>query len=139
MKLNNKDQSSNKRQKVFFLIFCLIILINPFPLGSNRLWAWSFQAMIASSLLMLMVSCSLFSNHCVNWSKLKKMKIELVLIGMWFVVNALYLIPMPISLLQFLSPTIAIAYADLDLSHGYLSLDVSASYQTLMLLSLIHI
>jgi O-antigen ligase len=89
--------------------------------------------MIASSLLMLMVSCSLFSNHCVNWSKLKKMKIELVLIGMWFVVNALYLIPMPISLLQFLSPTIAIAYADLDLSHGYLSLDVSASYQTLML------
>ena len=133
MSLNPNDQSSNKRQTIFFLIFCLIIIINPFPLGSNRVWAWSFQAMIASSLLMLMVSCSLFSNQCVNWSKLKKMKVELILIGAWFIVNALYLIPLPVSLLQFLSPTVAIAYADLGLSTGYLSLDVHTSYQTLML------
>jgi O-antigen ligase len=61
------------------------------------------------------------------------MKLELILIGLWFVVNALYLVPIPIALLQALSPTVASAYADLGLSYGYFSLDVHASYQTLML------
>jgi O-antigen ligase len=133
MNYTKSQETTNIRQKLFFMVFCFIILVNPFPLGSNRIWAWSFLAIVASSLLMLMVTCSLFSNQCINWSKLKKMKLELWLIGSWFVVNALYLIPLPISFIQIVSPKVAQAYADLHLSSGYLSLDFYASYQTLML------
>jgi len=125
--------SSNKRQRIFFLIYCFIILINPFPLGSNRTWAWSFEAMIAMGLLLLMVACSLISEQCFSWHRIKKMQKELLLIGLWFFVNILYLIPLPLSLLSIISPTVASAYANIDLSYGYLSLDVYASYQTLML------
>ena len=126
-------KTSNKRQKFFFSIFCLIILINPFPLGSNRTWAWSAEAMVVSSLLLVMLICSLFSSECISWHRIKKMKIELMLFGLWFFVNVLYLIPLPISFLSFISPNVASAYANLEMSYGYLSLDVYASYQTLML------
>ena len=125
--------SSNKRQKIFFLIYCFILLINPLPLGSNRVWAWSFEAIIAMGLLLLMVVCSMVSNQCISWHRLKRMKIELLLIGLWLFINILYLIPLPLSLLSVVSPTVASAYANIDLTYGYLSLDVYASYQTLML------
>jgi hypothetical protein len=102
-------------------------------LGSNRTWAWSFEAIIAAGLLILMVSCSLFSSECISWHRLKKMRIELVLIGAWLAVNILYLIPLPLSVLHFLSPTVASAYAQVGNSYGFLTLDVYASFQILML------
>ncbi len=128
-----REKTSNKRQKFFFTVFCALILINPFPLGSNRAWAWSFEAMIASSLLVLMVACSLFSSECISWHRLKKMKTELMLIGVWLLVNALYLLPLPLSVIGLLSPTVAQAYADIGASYGYLTLDVYATFKTLML------
>ncbi|MBL4772123.1 MAG: O-antigen ligase family protein [Alcanivoracaceae bacterium] len=130
---SRRNLSSNKRQKIFFLIYCFILLINPFPLGSNRVWAWSFEAMTVVGLLLLMVLCSLVSNQCLSWRRIKKMKPELFLIGAWLFVNVLYLIPVPLSFLSIISPTVANAYANLNLDYGYLSLDVYASYQTLML------
>ncbi|MCB1605016.1 MAG: O-antigen ligase family protein [Xanthomonadales bacterium] len=123
----------NKRQGLFFVIFCLVVLINPFPLGSNRVWAWSFEAIIVSLLLLSMVLCSLFSNKCINWSPLKRMKTELVLIGSWFVANLLYLIPLPLGLLEILSPTVAQAYKNIGVESGYLTLDLHATFSTLML------
>ena len=123
----------SKRQRLFFVVFCMLVVINPLPLGSNRTWAWSFEAMIASSLLILMVICSLFSTECISWHRLKKMRTELSLIGAWFVINLLYLIPLPLGLLGFLSPTVASAYEAANQSFGYLSLDVYATYQILML------
>ena len=131
--LKRKDKNNSIQQKIFFSIFCLLILINPFPLGSNRTWAWSFEAMIAISLLLIMVTCSLFSNQCISWHRLKKMKLELTLIGAWLFVNLLYLIPLPISLISLVSPNVANAYAEIESSYGFLSLDVYASYQKTML------
>ncbi len=129
----NRQKTTNKRQKFFFVVFCALILINPFPLGSNRAWAWSFEAMIASSLLVLMVACSLFSNECISWHRLKKMKTELILIGTWLLVNALYLVPLPLSIVGLLSPTVAQAYADIGAGYGYLTLDVYATFKIFML------
>lgn len=129
----SRSASSNKRQKLFFGVFCLIVLVNPLPLGSNRTWAWSAEAIIASFLLIVMVLCSLFSTECINWQRIKKMRLELSLIGLWFAINILYLVPLPISLLDAISPNVASAYANLNLEYGYLSLDVKASYQVLIL------
>lgn len=133
MDRSRREKKTNLRQKIFFILFSVIILINPFPLGSNRTWAWSFEALIAASLLVLMVVCSLFSTECISWHRLKKMKVELLLIGVWLVINILYLIPLPVGLLQVLSPTVAAAYAGIGAEFGYLSLDVHASYTILML------
>ena len=124
---------SNKRQKIFFMIFCALVIINPFPLGSNRTWAWSFEAMIATSLLVLMIACSLISNECISWQRLKKMKTELKLIGAWLLVNIIYLIPLPLSFIGLLSPSVAQAYAANGSAYGFLSLDVQATFQVLML------
>lgn len=131
--LSRSKKNNTIQQKIFFSVFCFLILINPFPLGSNRTWAWSFEAMIATGLLLVMVTCSLFSNQCISWHRIKKMKLELILIGGWLFITLLYLIPLPISLLSIISPNVASAYSDLGLTYGFLSLDVYASYQTLML------
>jgi len=129
----NKSKNGSIQQKIFFILFCSLILINPLPLGSNRVWAWSFEAMIATALLLIMVTCSLFSNQCISWHRIKKMRLELVLIGIWLFINLLYLIPLPTSLVSFISPNVGKAYSELGLSSGFLTLDVYASYQTLML------
>ncbi|MFK8011918.1 MAG: O-antigen ligase family protein [Marinicellaceae bacterium] len=131
--LSSNSSKSNLQQKIFFFFFCLLIVVNPFPLGSNRTWAWSLEAIVASVLLIVMVACSLISNQCISWHRIKKMKVELILIGIWLFVNFLYLIPLPISLVSLISPQVANAYSELGLSYGFLSLDVYASYQTLML------
>jgi len=130
---NYTQKTSNIQQKLFFIVFCMLVFINPFPLGSNRVWAWSFEAMVATGLLLVMVLCSLFSNQCISWHRLKKMRLELKLIALWLFINFLYLIPLPIPLLSFLSPNVASAYADLNQPYGFLSLDVYATLKTLML------
>ncbi len=108
-------------------------MVNPFPLGSNRLWAWSFEAIVAGSLLAVMVACSLFSNQCISWGRIKKMRLELMLIGAWLLVTGMYLVPIPLSVLGILSPTVAEAYLAAGANYGYLSLDAHITFQTLML------
>jgi O-antigen ligase len=102
-------------------------------LGSNRTWAWSFEAIIASALLLVVFSCSVFAQKCISFERIQKMKLELLLIVTWLLVNVLYLIPLPIGLLNILSPTVASAYAGLGVEYGYLSLDVYATYEVLLL------
>ena len=89
--------------------------------------------MLAFVIMLVMVLCSLFSNQCISWHRLKKMRLELKLIALWLFINFLYLIPLPIPLLSFLSPNVASAYADLNQPYGFLSLDVYATLKTLML------
>ncbi len=125
---------SSLQQKLFFVLFCLLIIVNPFPLGSNRIWAWSLEAIFATVLLLLLMFCSQFLNSChISWHRLKKMRLELKLMALWLFVIVLYLIPLPLSILQLITPNVAQAYTDLGLSYGYMSLDVYASYKMLLL------
>ncbi len=124
------------KQRVFFVLFCLLIVVNPFPLGSNRIWAWSLEATFATLLFVFMLLClQVFHSCSFSWNRLKNMRLELKLIALWLCVIALYLIPLPLPLLRLMTPNVAQAYADLGLSYGYLSLDVYASYKMLLLSS----
>ena len=116
-----------------FFIYCALIIVNPLPLGSNRAWAWSIEAMVASALLIIMLLSSFKFETLFNFGRLKRIQLELKLIALWLFINLLYLIPIPLGLLSILSPNVASAYSDLGLSYGYLSLDVYASLETLML------
>ena len=130
---NIKNRSNSKILTLFFLLLCLIIFITPLPLGSNRVWAWSFEALFATGLITSMVIFSIFSKSAIGWHRLKYMKLELSLIVFWLLVNMLYLIPIPLSILAVISPSIAQSYAEVNQSAGYLSLDVYATFETLML------
>ena len=132
-RLDRKNKRDNISGKIFFILFSFIVLVNPFPLGSNRVWAWSVEAIFAATLLMLMITCSLFSRDCVNWHRLKHMKWEVLLMGLWLLLGSIYLIPLPLSLLQIISPSVAGVYASTGMDYGYLSLDVYASYKILLL------
>lgn len=126
--------SKSIKLRIFFVLFCLLIIVNPFPLGSNRIWAWSLEAAFATALLLLLLICSQFLSSCpVSWLRLKKMRLELKLIGLWLFVIVLYLIPLPLSVLTIITPNVAQAYAELGSSYGYMSLDVYASYKFLLL------
>lgn len=119
--------------KVCFLFFCLLIFVNPLPLGSNRAWAWSLEAMFALSLLLILLSQSVLSKNFLTWQQFYKIKLELFLIILWLVVNFIYIIPLPIPLVSLISPNVASAYSEIGATYGFLSLDVYSSYQTLML------
>ncbi len=130
----NKHRVNSIQQRIFFGLFNILILFNPFPLGSNRIWAWSLEAAYAVVILLAMIVCSRFLSSChFSWHRLKKMHLELKLIGLWLLVIALYIIPLPLFILTVITPNVAQAYADLGLSYGYMSLDVYASYKMLLL------
>ena len=126
-------QNNSFASRLFFLIFVSIIFISPFPLGSNRSWAWSLEALVAVLLLVVLVVSSQLHWYKINWNRLKKIKKEISIIVLWLVINGVYLILIPIKFLLFLSPNVASSYAELGLNYGYLSLDVHASYFVLML------
>ncbi len=130
----NKNRTNSIQQRILFGLFCILILFNPFPLGSNRIWAWSLEAAYAVVVLLAMMICSQFVSSChFSWHRLKKMHLELKLIGLWLFVIALYIIPIPLFILTVITPNVAQAYTDLGLSYGYMSLDVYASYKMLLL------
>lgn len=124
---------TNKKQTIFFIIFCALVFINPFPLGSNRVWAWSFEAIVASLLILTMLVCSQISHNCISWHRLKRMRLELRLLVIWLLIHFLYLVPIPLTVLQWLAPAVADAYRQVNESFGYLSLDLYASHEVLLL------
>lgn len=129
-----KKTRKSSMQHIFFGLFCLLIFISPFPLGSNRIWAWSLEATFASTLLVAMISCSQLSSSCdFSWHRLRALSLEFKLIGLWLFVMGLYIIPLPLLVLNIITPNIAQSYGDLGLSYGYMSLDVYASYKMLLL------
>jgi len=128
-----KTRSKSLIQTFAFLLFCLIIIVNPLPLGSNRDWAWSFMALIALVVCLLLLLSKDFTKQSKGYQRLVKMRLELSLMLAWLFVGALYLLPLPISLLTILSPEVAKAYSGLSLSYGYLTLDYYATYKTLLL------
>lgn len=51
----------------------------------------------------------------------------------WLLIHFLYLVPIPLTVLQWLAPAVADAYRQVNESFGYLSLDLYASHEVLLL------
>lgn len=61
------------------------------------------------------------------------MRLELRLMVIWLLIHFLYLVPIPLTVLQWLAPAVADAYRQVNESFGYLSLDLYASHEVLLL------
>ena len=124
---------SSKSNAALFWVLLIVIAWLPIPLGSNRVWSWSLM-----ELLVFAIAACLIAAHLI-WQNqqlaiLKKLKIPLGFLIAWLVFHWVQLIPIPIEILEVISPaTVELHYylygenfADSSLR---LSLDVGETLQ----------
>lgn len=93
----------NKSNAALFWVLLIVIAWLPIPLGSNRVWSWSLM-----ELFVFVIAACLIVEHLIwqnqRFSVLKKLKIQLGLLIAWLVFHWVQLIPMPIAILEAISP-----------------------------------
>ena len=112
-------------------LLAALLVWAPFPLGSNRPWAWS---------LLVAGLCAAFALWAIAWLRgragsmqvLRRARPALILFGLWLAYLALYWIELPASWVAALSPQAAALHAlaapyATD-THATLSVDPHASY-----------
>tara|TARA_R110002074_G_scaffold262023_1_gene434280 strand:- start:15940 stop:17334 length:1395 start_codon:yes stop_codon:yes gene_type:complete len=94
---------SSSPDKALFYAFCALLVWLPLPLASNIAWAWSVMEVWAG--LLFVVWCWLFSQNKVVISKsCYAARYALVFFGVWLVYIVLQIIPLPLALLETVSP-----------------------------------
>ena len=111
---------------LFVALLALVFLL-PFPLGSNRIWAWSFEALITTVLVMGWVLVC--DTHCMQAQR-RKIKVAAPLwwlSGAWLLWHVLFVVPMPADWVETLAPAVAAQSASGAVRAVGLSLDRHAS------------
>ncbi|OOZ38666.1 hypothetical protein, partial [Solemya elarraichensis gill symbiont] len=108
MKKHKAHSDSVKRDapRSLFILYLFLIAWLPLPLGSNRVWAWSFFE-VAIFLLAGAWLVYILSRKLPLPGVLIRLKIPLLLLGAWILYQWLQLVPVPLALLEFLSPSTA--------------------------------
>ncbi|WP_260260401.1 O-antigen ligase family protein [Vibrio intestinalis] len=122
----------NPLERYCFASLLLLLVWLPIPLGSNRIWAWTIaECWIGITALVLLFDAirrasftPLLRLKRYNW-----LLIPLALFQCWV---ALQLLPMPVTWLEWFSPSAAQAYQRVGAEVGYLSLDPRSTYISLL-------
>ena len=94
---------SSSPDKALFYAFCALLVWLPLPLASNIAWAWSVMEVWTA--LLFVVWCWLFFQSKVVISKsCYAARYVLVFFGVWLVYIVLQIIPLPLALLETVSP-----------------------------------
>ena len=118
--------------------FCLLILLFwlPIPLASNRPWAWGLMNM--SSYLLLLSTVFVYGEHARQY--LKNYRVPLSLLAVFTALSAMQVVPLPLWLLQYISPEAAaihdIAVASIEQSYvvsGYATISIDPAQSTISL------
>lgn len=118
--------------RLLFILMCTVIFLSPLPLGSNREWAWPVFALIFAFMAMIILLAEFINKPLVQLNKLLVLKGLLILVGLWLFVGLLYLIPLPVAVVEFISPTVAGSYKMAGMETAYLTVDVFASFLHLL-------
>lgn len=89
--------------KALFWLLLVLLLWAPIPLGSNRVWAWSFLEVATFVLLGAWLLLWALGIATVPES-LAKAWPALALLGVWLAYLSLFLVPLPPDVVAFLSP-----------------------------------
>ncbi len=93
-----------------FHCYLLLLLILPLPLGSNRVWAWSFMAMVTFLVFALRMIGGF--RHKISPPKaFVRLRIPVVMLGLWLAYTLLTTLPIPSATVQILSPSVYEIYA----------------------------
>jgi len=114
-----------------FLFLALVFWL-PLPLGSNRAWAWSMMEIwifvIAISTLILV-----YKNKLTVPESVAKAKPVLLLIAGFLVWTGIQIIPLPVNLLQLISPHAAkIATASGNIGYASIAIDPDLTVKSLL-------
>ena len=90
----------------FFWAWILILVWAPIPLGSNRAWAWSLLEVAAFGVAAIWLGCYA-AGRVATTEPFRRAKWFFVLLGLWFLYQAIFILPMPLDWIAFLSPTTA--------------------------------
>ncbi|HAS61291.1 MAG TPA: polymerase, partial [Vibrio sp.] len=121
----------------FASLVALLIWL-PIPLGSNRIWAWTIgEVWIAITAFVL--AWVLYKDGGTNKNR-ESISIQQLKAFRWLITPVavfqiwvfIQIIPLPISVLEWISPTSASAYQNVAAKWGYISLDPAATYIALI-------
>ncbi|EGU43429.1 O-antigen polymerase [Vibrio ichthyoenteri ATCC 700023] len=112
------------------LIALLIWL--PIPLGSNRIWAWTIGEVWIATIAFVLAGIFYHSRDSALSQRLKAFLWLIVPIATFQVWVLIQIIPMPVSMLEWISPSSADAYQNVAARWGYISLDPAATYISLL-------
>ena len=122
-----KNMSSQQGKLTYYCLLVLLIWL-PIPLASNRPWAWGL--MNIACFLILFSTCVISSAQVKN--TLYKFKIPLTLLAIFITWIALQILPLPISVIEIISPKAANLFAGVNKDFATVSVDPAQS--TILLL-----
>lgn len=109
-----KKRFTFRPEKALYWALLALIVWLPVPLGSNRAWAWALMEVGAFTMLALWLVLWA-TGRAVIEDPLRKAWPVFVLLGAWALHQAFSILPMPVSLVQSLSPESARIYATTDI------------------------
>lgn len=117
-----------KIEKYCFYSLCCLLIWLPIPLGSNRVWAWTISE--------LWIAFTAFTLFLELYRHKKDQILDVLNSYRWFLLPFslfqvwvfVQLLPIPLTMLQVISPNAFSAYLMVDAPYGYLSLDPGATY-----------
>lgn len=124
---NTPAQAISRTDNLLFYALLALLFWLPIPLGSHRPWAWGFMELWIFALMAGWLLSNLRGNQ---WQALTPYRPLLAIFALFQVWVAVQLLPLPMELIQSISPHKAAAYlgADESLRWATLSLDPDHSY-----------
>jgi hypothetical protein len=116
------------RSRFIYPMTLLLIFLLPVPLGSNRIWAWAMEGVLAVGLLLLFVlTCD---ESCWRQARrqLRAIAPALWVILAWLLWNLLFVLPLPADWVKYLAPAVSEKAISSGVQPGGLSLDRYASW-----------
>lgn len=117
---------------LFLAALGLVLVVAPWPMGANRIWAWT---VLEGLVLGLCLAWCVFCPSNDSLLPLEKRDPLLILMAVWVLYLALYFVPLPTSVVKLLAPDVYDKYAQVyDLMgrpepYAYLTLDRYLSLQ----------
>ncbi len=124
------DSGSYRSSKALFIALLILLVWLPFPLGSARPWAWALMEG-ATMLLLAAFLITRFRSSRIFPEIIYKVRWPLYLLGLWLLYFLIQIVPLPMSLLEIISPSAYALYSYTSIgevrSAAPLSLDVNAT------------
>lgn len=122
---------TSKLSAFAFINFLFLILWSPLPLGSNRPWAWSLLELH----IFIIFLCVLYAYQERLFPSLKQIRFAVLGLAAVLVWMVIQIIPLPIEVIEVLSPSAYQAYSENILSNTdgfYISLDTAQTHKNIL-------
>ncbi|WP_434998914.1 O-antigen ligase family protein [Vibrio scophthalmi] len=128
----------NRLERGCFASLVALLIWLPIPLGSNRIWAWTIGEVWIASIAFVLAWVLYKSREMpknrqpLSIRQLKPFRWLIIPVAAFQLWVLCQIMPLPIFILEWISPASASAYQDVGAKWGYISLDPAATYISLI-------